>query len=322
MDEELLGDLPMYSQLSVVGSPGEHHCWGVFSEEDELGTVNFLTPERVKHAATLVRKGKVFNLCLSLNLPDPHVTAVRHPYQRKILRFGRNVWDDLLDNFYMQYSSHWDALGHMRYREFGFYGGLQDDEVEKGKLGIDRWVEHGMVGRGLLIDVGRYREERGIPFHADEGWDIKPQDLEAIAQQQRAQFEAGDILLLRTGWMKHYLELDQAGREAFALSLQSRLVSPGLEGTRAMAAFLWDHRIAAVAADNIGVEKMPGDLYYQFPLHNLVLCLLGMPLGEFWNLEALATDCAEDGVYECLVVSVPLNVPGGIGSPANAVAIK
>ena len=89
-----------------------------------------------------------------------------------------------------------------------------------------------------------------------------------------------------------------------------------------MAAFLWDHRIAAVAADNIGVEKMPGDLYYQFPLHNLVLCLLGMPLGEFWNLEALATDCAEDGVYECLVVSVPLNVPGGIGSPANAVAIK
>ncbi|MFC1945001.1 cyclase family protein [Chloroflexota bacterium] len=322
MSKELSRNLPTYSELSPIGSNGEHHSWGVFSAEDEIGMINFLTPERVKRAAKLVRKGKVFNLCLPLNLPDPHITPVRHPYQHKILRFGKNVRDDRLDNFWMQYSSHWDALGHMRYEEFGFYGGLQDDEVERGKLGIDRWVEHGMAGRGILLDVGHYMEECQVPFGADEALNIGPQDLEAVAQREGVQFESGDILLIRTGWMKHYLELDQAGREEFALALQSRLVSPGLDGTREMAAFLWDHRVAAVAADNIAVESLPGDLYPHFPLHNLALCLLGMPLGELWDLEALAADCVQDGVYECMVISIPLNIPGGIGSPANAIAIK
>jgi hypothetical protein len=47
-----------------------------------------------------------------------------------------------------------------------------------------------------------------------------------------------------------------------------------------------------------------------------------MALGELWWTEDLAADCAEDGVNEVFLVSVPLNAPGGIGSPPNALAIK
>jgi len=47
-----------------------------------------------------------------------------------------------------------------------------------------------------------------------------------------------------------------------------------------------------------------------------------MALGELWSLDALSEDCAADGVYERMVASVPLNLPGGIGSPANAIAIE
>ena len=44
--------------------------------------------------------------------------------------------------------------------------------------------------------------------------------------------------------------------------------------------------------------------------------------GEFWDLDALAADCAADGVYEFFLTATPLNLEGGVGSPANAVAVK
>ena len=88
-----------------------------------------------------------------------------------------------------------------------------------------------------------------------------------------------------------------------------------------MAAWLWDHQIAAVASDCPALEPWPWDLSVGV-LHVRALCYLGMPFGELWSLEALAGDCAEDGVYAFLLTSAPLNLRGGIGSPPNAIAIK
>jgi hypothetical protein len=50
--------------------------------------------------------------------------------------------------------------------------------------------------------------------------------------------------------------------------------------------------------------------------------MLGLPLGELWDLEALAADCAADGRYECFFTSAPINLPQGVASPPNALAIK
>jgi kynurenine formamidase len=96
---------------------------------------------------------------------------------------------------------------------------------------------------------------------------------------------------------------------------------PGLDAHRETAAWLWDHRIAAIAADNPAVEAQKVDAAVGFQ-HRRLIPLLGMALGEFWFLDDLASDCAEDGVYEFMLVAAPLNIPGGVGSPANAYAIK
>ena len=57
-------------------------------------------------------------------------------------------------------------------------------------------------------------------------------------------------------------------------------------------------------------------------LHRVLIGQFGMALGELWSLDDLAADCVEDGVHEFFLTSAPLNVPGGIGSPPNALAIK
>lgn len=99
--------------------------------------------------------------------------------------------------------------------------------------------------------------------------------------------------------------------------------APGLAAREDVAAWLWDHAVAAVAADNPALEAMPfsrervdGWLHYR------LIPMLGIAVGELWQLDPLADDCARDGVWEGMLTSAPLRVPGGIGSPANALALK
>jgi kynurenine formamidase len=90
-----------------------------------------------------------------------------------------------------------------------------------------------------------------------------------------------------------------------------------------MCRYLWDSHVAAVASDTFAVEAVPADR--QRPLgflHRILIGQFGMALGELWWTEDLAADCAADGVYEMFFTSAPLNSPGGIGSPPNALAIK
>jgi hypothetical protein len=77
-----------------------------------------------------------------------------------------------------------------------------------------------------------------------------------------------------------------------------------------------------VAADNPALEAWPPHNSTGGFLHHRLIPLLGMNIGELWWLDDLAEDCAADGVYEFLFTSAPLNVPGGVGSPPNALAIK
>jgi hypothetical protein len=88
-----------------------------------------------------------------------------------------------------------------------------------------------------------------------------------------------------------------------------------------MARFLWDQHFAALAVDNNAVESFPGDPNVGY-LHRRLIPLLGFALGEWFNFEELGRSCAEDGRNTCFFVSMPLNLPGGVGSPANAVAVK
>ena len=89
------------------------------------------------------------------------------------------------------------------------------------------------------------------------------------------------------------------------------------------ASWLHDHDIAAIAADNLMVEDPVSDIDGAFlPMHMLCLRDMGLMLGEYWDLNALAADCAADGVYEFQLIAPPLRVTGGVGSPVNPIAIK
>jgi kynurenine formamidase len=316
--------VPKFAQLPTVGQTNERHAWDVFGRSDQLGTVNLLTPERVKQAATLVRTGTVINLNLPLNFPITLYGGFRSGYRHHI-EVNRGGRDDYVDNFAMQGSSQWDSLRHIRFREFGYYGGRQDEDVDsKGELGIENWAQHGMIGRGVLLDAAGYMERQGSPLTATKRFPMDGAFLEAVAKAERVQLAPGDILLLRTGWLTWYKALDEAGREALRGTLHpgaDGMACAGLDPSQATAGWVWDQQIAAIAADNVALEALPVETSTGFQ-HRRLIALQGMPIGEVWDLDELAQACAKDGEYEFMLVSAPLNLPGGVGSPPNAYAIK
>jgi len=315
-------DIPRYRDLPTVADTGEHHCWDVFGRADELGTLNFLTPPIIAAAAHGVKEGKVICLSLPLNMPYPALSSNRPPYTHTVTR-TRSGRDDSISGFYLQCSSQWDALQHIRFREFGYYGGREEAELDEGALGIDVMAKKGIVGRGILVDAARHMRRTGRSMAADTRFAIGPDLLDEILSAQGTLLREGDILILRTGWLAWYLALDEAGKAA----MQGRqrggdgaMQCPGLFAGKSTAEWLWDHRISAVAADNPALEAMVVDRDEGF-LHRRILTLLGMPIGEFFLLEELAGACEARGDWSFMFSSAPLNLPKGVGTPSNAYAI-
>ncbi|MEO6043453.1 MAG: cyclase family protein [Tepidiformaceae bacterium] len=307
----LYRDLPLLPGLSMP------HAWDEFGPDDQLGTINRLTPQRVAAALRNVPFGRTINLTLPLDVPNPPMFG-RKAYRHNIHQLSRNEQDDFVDGFHLQASSQWDGLRHVRAKEFGFYGrrGAGQTGPEGHELGIEKWAERGIIGRGVLLDVASFAAANGAPIDPFSDTPIPVEQLEATAAWERVVIQPGDILLIRTGWMAAYLSLDAEQRIAAAVAERWA----GLRGDSAMAEFLWDHEIAAVAADNPAVEDSPGDPIAG-SLHRRLIPLLGFALGELWALDGLAKYAAGIGRWDCCVISVPLNLPGGVGSPANAIAV-
>jgi kynurenine formamidase len=315
--------IPSYDQLPVRKGAPAGAAWGVFGDDDEVGTINLLTPERVLDAAASIRSGKVFALNLPINIPDPPLftrgkhkhTVIPYPGAEAI------VLDDYLDNFYPQASSQWDALAHVKH-PLGAYNGIPDSQMTgRGgtRLGIDNLARRGIAGRGVLADVARYYDRAGKSINFTKAESIPLDDVQATLEDEGVALRAGDILLIRIGWTKFYLSASAQVKAELA----KETVVPGIEGSERTARWLWDRHLAAVASDSPALEALPKPAGQEMEfLHFHMLAFFGMPIGEMWNLEALAEDCAADGRYDFFLTSAPLNIPGGVGSPPNALAIK
>jgi kynurenine formamidase len=315
--------IPKFSQLPVKpGAPTDSN-WGVFGDDDEAGCINFLTADGVIEAAKLVRKGQVFRLDTPVNYASPPLfnrDPVKHT-KKSFASYGLLGFDDVLDAYNTQEGSQWDGLGHVgNLRAQAFYNGVTEEQITHShKLGIHNWADR-FVGRGILIDACRYRSEQGRPVNPLTNDRYSLDDLQQALKAQVTELKRGSILLVRTGWMPAYLAASaQQKREMAPLD---RLKACGIDDSREMVAWLWDSRVAAIGTDCPAVEPWPWDFKDPGALHYRTLSLLGLPLGEQFNLEQLAADCAEDKRYEFMLVSVPLNLQGGIASPPNAVAIK
>ena len=318
-----MSELPSYADLPPAPGGGRSG-WGLFGEGDNLGLVNLMTPERIAAAARLIRRGQVFCLDLPLGSISPALATFRGVPRHQVLHQpGSAGFDDVYDNFYPQASSQWDSLAHVGYAPDQMYNGATEQEVLAGTRNtIDHWAWHGMAGRAVLLATERAMREAGRPYDPGEPVALDVGDLELARRQAGVEFAPGDIILLHTGFAAWYLEQPREVKDG----LHGNVFAPGLAHTEAICEYLWNSHAAAIACDTYGVEVFPADRSPQAHpfgfLHNMLIGQFGMALGELWWLSDLAADCAADGVYEMFGVSAPLNAPGGIGSPANAVAIK
>ncbi|WP_403021160.1 cyclase family protein [Salinibacterium sp. GXW1014] len=287
----------------------EGSAHGLFGADDVFGTLNRQTSATVLEAIAAASTGRVFSLNLSLTEPDPPLFQRQMPRHR-VFTTPRGNLDDVLDNFYPQSSSQWDGFLHVPDPELGFYNGLGRD-----RHGVHHWAERGIVGRGVVLDISEALWAAGGADAFSSKTSVGVGALEAAREASGVEYRRGDILLLRTGWVAWYRGLDVEQRR----EVQSTRMAPGIEGSAEMAEYLWDNGFIAVASDAPGVEALPSG---PGSIHQRVLARLGMPLGEMWWLDDLAADCVADGRHDCLVVSSPLNIPGGVGSPANAIAIR
>jgi kynurenine formamidase len=299
----------------------------VWGEADHLGTLNLLTVERVQAAKSSIRTGRVFAFNLELELPDPP-TFGRSALVHEVIGDG-NSSDDIIREWNTQTSSQWDGFRHVRSPAHGAYSGIPEAEH-----GIHFWARRGLAGRAVLLDVARWRQTEGRPIRPGERDVITTADLDATAAHQGTAIETGDVLL-RFGWTTWYRGLDAAGRADWVTAGHP---IAGMEACEATAAWLWDHRVAAVAADCPSFEAWPPPIVTgprtnrqaladpahsaEMFLHFNLLPLLGLPIGELFDLDALAEDCAAAGTWDAFFTSAPINLQNGVASPPNALAIR
>ncbi|KAF5550120.1 hypothetical protein FPHYL_9442 [Fusarium phyllophilum] len=340
-----MNSVPDFDDLPPVEGMPKGCAWGVFDRDgkkDQVGTLNFLTPEVVRNAALEVKDGVSISLNWPLNAMNKLNIPGRLAAQHKILYIPESMaalpfeqgksWDDEL-SFNTQCSSQWDSLCHFQHQDSGLaYNGanpdkeaLSIDSTESNKMPtLDHWHSRGCIaGRGVLIDYASYAEEKGIVFHAFDGNRITVEDLEACAAHQNVEFQPGDILIVRTGATEVVDNMNPADLGKMAAAKLT-----GLHGCEETARWLWNKRFAAAASDSNSFEAYPplkpdGSIggMKDLVLHMYCLNMFGMSIGELWDLKELARYCKEKKRYSFMITSTPLNQPGLIGSPPNALAI-
>jgi kynurenine formamidase len=297
--------------------------WGKWGPEDEIGTLNYITPDRIAAACQLATAGKVFALGIPLQRNGPQSgTRQRFNPIHTMFRDGGDQPKDIVQGqgyggsddwivMPLQCVTQWDSLAHVFY-EGKMYNGFDATLVTSSgaaKNSIDKTKDK-IVGRGVLLDVARYK---GVPA-LEPGYAITVEDLEDTAAAQKVEVQRGDLLLIRTGHMSRYLE--KGDWHYFDLD-----DSPGVSVHTAP----WMHarEIAAVASDNYAVEVRPSELPpFRSPFHICAIPNMGLTLGEIFYLEELAADCAADGRYAFLLVAPPLPVTNAVGTPINPYALK
>ncbi|WP_310061827.1 cyclase family protein [Arthrobacter ginsengisoli] len=299
----------------VEGAP-ESSSWGLWSDQ-ALGALNSLTPASVLSAISSVRHGDLYPLDLPQRFIDPPLFG-RSESEHVVTGTDTDLArDDLLNGWNTQGSSHWDGFRHIRDPR-GFFGGIPGSEH-----GVETWSRHGIVARGVVVDIARFCADTGDPINPTQPVCIDVDLLERALAAQSTTLREGDVLMLRTGWLDWYKKADQSLRDRAAS--REFLRAPGLLADESTARWLWDSGVSAVVADNPSVEVWPlltGAAEGQGILHLRLLAQLGIPMGELWNLDDLAEACAADSRWDAMLVSSPLALPKGCASPANAMAIR
>ncbi|HVN83474.1 MAG TPA: cyclase family protein [Candidatus Binatia bacterium] len=302
----------------------KYRNWGKWGDDDELGTLNYITPDKIVAAAGLVKRGTIFSLAIPFDSRGPQTGfGGRTNPLHYMLQDGGDIASGAQDfipglrycddavTMPLQCATQWDALSHI-YFDGKMYNDRGPEVVDSSgakKNSIDK-VKNKIVSRGVLLDIPRLKHKPWL----DPGEAIRPADLDAAAAQAGVAIGRGDIVLIRTGQIAQVRAEQSWGQYAGG-------PAPGLSVL--CAEWLAKNEIAGYATDTWGTEVIPNETPDVFqPLHCVAIVNMGMLVGEIFDLEELAADCAADGVYEFLFVAPPLPITGAVGSPINPQAIK
>jgi kynurenine formamidase len=297
----------------------EVRTWGRWGDDDQSGTLNYLTPERRAQAATFVRSGQAVSLSHDLFLnPSPEQPA---PSQHHMLASGDALGasgipgyeatrDFIGTDVHGLGTTHLDALCHMFVRGQMYNGGLPEQVTSMGATrNTVMTLADGIVGRGVLLDVPGALER---PY-LDPDHSITPDQLEAAERAHGVTVGSGDILVISTG------------RDARRTEASGQL-NPFLKGLSGLhpdcLRWMSEREVALLCNDGISdhLPPKPGTMW-SFPVHQIGIVGMGLHLIDNVRLDSLVAACRAEHRYAFLFTAAPLRIPGGTGSPINPVAV-
>lgn len=326
--------------------PGSN--WGEFGDDDQRGSLNYITAESLLRAVAEVKEGRSFGLSLPLDYPGGQVLAPHRfpPRLASTERRGKpyfnysfrseaphlcDVGCDDAVTLCTQYSTQWDSLAHIGHEfdadgdgiaEKCFYNGyaagrdiLPPEQRRRdiaSPLGIDVFAAQPIQGRGVLIDVTHH--------FGRAGRNVGMRDIAEVIEKDRVTIRPGDILCLHTGFADELLQMRRAPDPE-----RVHTMCAAVDGhDQALLDWIVKMKIAAIAADNYAVERVFAPEQRQgsafVPLHHHCLFKRGIPLGELWYLTDLARHLRETARTSFLLTAPPLRLPGAVGSPVTPVA--
>lgn len=283
--------------------------WGRWGENDELGTINLITPEKRKQAAGLVRAG--ISVSLSHNLLEEAGPDNPAPFEHSYMEMGGDgssffVGDHFGVSYHGHAHTHLDALTHMSYNG-KTYNGFPQHKAENGpapKLAVTN-LKNGIFTKGILMDIPRLK---GVDY-LEPGTPIYPEDLAAWEKQAGFKVESGDVVFIRTGRWKARAEKGSWDTTGASSGLSASCVK-----------WFRDRDIAIIGSDDSADLLPSGVEGIVQPVHLLFLVAMGTPILDNMDLEAVAEEAARQNRWEFLLTAAPLAVEGGTGSPLNPIA--
>jgi len=299
--------------------------WGRWGDDDQLGTLNFITPEVVRNAAGCIRTGESFPLSVTLEKegiqvgfipgrinPILEMISIDEPIDAEAGLDSFHTSDDVVQ-MGLQAATHWDGLCHASYNGF-VYNGYPSETITNSEGATRCGIENlrTVCSRGVLLDVAR---AKGVDV-LECPYAITAKDLDDAVALGNVEIKSGDIVLVRTGRMSIY---ESEGGMAYCLG-------PSGDGSNAgfslsTVEWLYEHEVAAVANDTLAFEVYPSE-DVPMAVHMLHLVDMGLTQGQNWNLESLADACEKDGIYDFFLSATPEPFLGAVGSPVAPVAIK
>ena len=295
--------------------------WGRWGEDDQLGTLNFLSDENTRKAVSLVREGRTISCARTISwepAPDVSSTPIHYMVESgegwasgdKISARPNQAATDFFGLVFHGYTiTHIDSLAHFFWKG-KMYNGWPAHLISTSRGATVESVElvkDGIMARGVLVDVPLIR---GIDW-VERGEGVMPEDILAAEERCGFRIQEGDVLLIRTGNL-HRRNVEGAvnPREAGSPACQAACLP------------LFHERSVAVMGSDTGNDVMPSQyVSMSHPVHQVGITAMGLWILDNPNLEELAEACKQRNRWEFLISINPLRLYNTTGSPVNPVAI-